>query len=219
VREACKALGIDPTGTYAIQGFGNAGQRAALLHQEMLGGGRLIGVCDSGGGLYNPGGMNVRELVTHKLTTGSVKGFPGAKPIDRDAVLELDSDILYPAAMENAIHQQNASRIRAKIICELANGPTSPEADRILNARGIHVIPDILASAGGVTVSYFEMVQDRYSHFWEEKDVHEKLDAKLTKAYQVVREAIREKNIPPRMAATVVSVARVAEAAELRGWV
>jgi len=219
VREACKALKLDPTGSYAIQGFGNAGQRAALLHQELLGGGKLVGVCDSRGGIVNPDGFNVKELVTYKLTKGTVNGFPGGNPVDRDAILELDVDILYPAAMENAITSKNAPRVKGKVICELANGPTTPEADQILNQKGIHVIPDILASAGGVTVSYFEMVQDKSSYFWEEKEVHQQLDKKITKAYQTVTEAIREKKVHPRMAATVVSVARVAEACELRGWV
>ena len=219
VREACKSLQVDPTDSYAIQGFGNAGQRAALLHQEILGGGKLIGVCDSRGGITNPEGLNVKELVTHKLKTGSVCGFPGSKAINRDAVLELDVDVLYPAAMENAISIKNAHNIKAKVICELANGPTTPEADLILNKKGFHVIPDILASAGGVTVSYFEMVQDHYAYFWEEKEVHDKLDKKLTKAYQTVNEAIREKRVNPRMAATIVSVARIAEVCELRGWV
>ncbi len=219
VREACKSLHLDPTGTYAIQGFGNAGQRAALLHQELLGGGKLIGVCDSQGGIYNPDGFNVKELVSYKLTNGTINDFPGSCPIDRDAVLELDVDILYPAAMENSITKKNAEEIKAKVICELANGPTSPEADEILNHKGVHIIPDILASAGGVTVSYFEMVQDKYAYFWEEKEVHDRLDKKITKAYKTVAEAIRDKNLSPRMAATVVSVARIAEACELRGWV
>lgn len=218
VREACKTLGIEPK-TFAIQGFGNAGQRAALLHKKILGGGKLVGVCDSRGGIYNPDGFDVEELVSYKLTKGSVSGFPGGLSMNRDAILELDADVLYPAAMENAITQENAHRIKAKIICELANGPTTPEADHILDSKGIHVIPDILASAGGVTVSYFEMVQDRYSYFWEEKEVHERLDKKLTKAYHTVAQAIQEKGICPRMAATVVAVARVAEACELRGWV
>jgi glutamate dehydrogenase (NAD(P)+) len=219
VREACRLLGVDPTGTFAIQGFGNAGQRAALLHQELLGGGRLIGVCDSRGGLVNPVGFDVTELVQHKLKTGSIAGFPGARSVPRDSILELDADILYPAAMENAITELNADRIKAKIVCELANGPTSPEADGILHRKGVHVIPDIVASAGGVTVSYFEMVQDNYMFFWDEKTVHQRLDEKLTDAYHTVQEAIREKNVHPRLAATVVAVARVAEACKLRGWV
>jgi glutamate dehydrogenase (NAD(P)+) len=219
VREACRMLRIDPTGTYAIQGFGNAGQRAALLHQEILGGGTLVAVCDSRGGLFNPRGLNPRDLVTHKLKTGSVVGFPGAEPLNRDAVLELPVDILYPAALENSINEQNVDRLKAKILCELANGPTTPEADPILAAKGIHVIPDILASAGGVTVSYFEMVQDNYSFFWDEGLVHERLDKKLTNAYRTVQEAVKEKKVHPRLGAMVVGVARVAEACKLRGWV
>jgi glutamate dehydrogenase (NAD(P)+) len=219
VREACKLHGIDPRGTYAIQGFGNAGQRAALLHQEILGGGTLVAACDSRGGVRNPRGLSPRDLVTHKLKTGSVVGFPGGEPYDRDAILELPVDILYPAALENAINEHNVDRIRAKVICELANGPTTPEADPVLASKGIHVIPDILASAGGVTVSYFEMVQDKYSFFWEESLVHERLDKKLTNAYRTVHEAVMEKGVHPRLGAMVVGVARVAEACKLRGWV
>jgi glutamate dehydrogenase (NAD(P)+) len=219
VREACKMRKIDPRGTYAIQGFGNAGQRAALLHQEILGGGTLVAVCDSRGGVFNSRGLNPRDLVTHKLKSGSVVGFPGAEPLNRDAVLELPVDILYPAALENSINELNADRIKAKVLCELANGPTTPEADPILAEKGIHVIPDILASAGGVTVSYFEMVQDSYSFFWDEELVHERLDKKLTNAYRTVQEAIKEKKVHPRLGAMVVGVARVAETCKLRGWV
>ncbi|MBN1465954.1 Glu/Leu/Phe/Val dehydrogenase [candidate division KSB1 bacterium] len=218
VREACNALQVDPE-TFAIQGFGNAGQRAALLHQELLGCGKLVGACDSKGGLYNPAGIDVKDLVTYKLTTGSVVNFPGARAVPRDSILELDVDILYPAALENSISQLNAKNIKARIICELANGPTTPDADLLLDKKGIHVIPDILASAGGVTVSYFEMVQDGTLDFWEEHVVHERLDKKLTKAYRTVQEAIREKKVHPRLAATIVGVARIAEACELRGWV
>jgi glutamate dehydrogenase (NAD(P)+) len=219
VREACRALGADPAKAFAIQGFGNAGQRAALLHREMLGGGRLVAVSDSRGAIFAAGGMEPEELVTHKLKTGSVLGFPGAKVIPHEALLELDVEVLYPAALENVITAENAPRIRARIICELANGPTTPEADIILNRKGIHVIPDILASAGGVTVSYFEMVQDSYSWFWDEGMVHARLDTKLTRAYHAVQEAVKEKNVHPRLGAMVVGVARVAEAAKLRGWV
>lgn len=218
VREACKSLNIEPN-TYAIQGFGNAGQRAALLHQKILGTGKLIAVCDSRGGIFNPEGFDAEELVHYKLHNGSVIGFPGSKEIERDSVLEMDVDILYPSALENSISDFNVNNIKAKIVCELANGPTTPEADLILHKNGIHVIPDILASAGGVTVSYFEMVQDKYSYFWDEDVVHERLDAKLTKAYKTVEEAIKEKKVHPRLAAMVVGVARVAEACKLRGWV
>jgi glutamate dehydrogenase (NAD(P)+) len=219
VREACKVMGVDPTSTFAIQGFGNAGQRIALLHPKLLGGGKLVAVCDSRGGIFNADGLNSEELVMYKLKTGTVVGFPGAKSIPRDSVLELDVDILYPAALENAIHSENVNKIKAKIVCELANGPTTPDADIILDKRGIHVIPDILASAGGVTVSYFEMVQDKSSFFWDEATVHGRLDEKMMKAYHTVQEAIREKKVRPRLAAMVVGVARVAEACKLRGWV
>ena len=219
VREACTVLGADPTKGFAIQGFGNAGQRAALLHREMLGGGKLVAVSDSRGAIFRGTGMDPEELVMHKLKTGSVLGFPGAKVIPHEALLELDVEVLYPAALENVITADNAPNIRARIICELANGPTTPEADIILNRKGIHVIPDILASAGGVTVSYFEMVQDNYSWFWDEELVHERLDRKLTRAYHTVQEAVREKKVHPRLGAMVVGVARVAEAAKLRGWV
>ncbi len=219
VREACKILNVDPTGKFAIQGFGNAGQRAALLHHELLGGGRLIAVSDSRGAIFNADGFDSKELVTHKLKTGTVLGFPKAKQIQHEELLELKVDVLYPAALENAISESNAKNIKAKIICELANGPTTPEADLILSKKGVHVIPDILASAGGVTVSYFEMVQDKYSFFWDENTVNERLDKKLTNAYHRVHEAVKEKNVHPRLAAMVVGVARVAEACKLRGWV
>lgn len=219
VREACNKIGIDPLGKFAIQGFGNAGQRAALLHHELLGGGKLIAASDSHAAIFNEEGFDSKELVKHKLKTGSVKDFPGSNEIPHEHLLELDVEVLYPAALENAISSSNAGNVKAKIICELANGPTTPEADLILNKNGVHVIPDILASAGGVTVSYFEMVQDKYSYFWEEDEIHKKLDRKITKAYSRVDEAVKEKKVHPRLAAMVVSVARVAEACKLRGWV
>jgi glutamate dehydrogenase (NAD(P)+) len=217
--EACKAFGIDPTGTYAIQGFGSTGQRAAMFHQELLGGGKLIAASDSSGAIYNPDGMNPKELVSHKLRTGSLKGFPDSRPINTDALLELNVDILYPSALENAINVGNAKSIRARIICELANGPTTPQADKILFEKGIHVIPDILANAGGVAASYLEMVQNRSADYWEERIVFERLDATMRKAYHSVHNAVRERSIHPRLGAMLVAVARVAQACKLRGWV
>lgn len=218
VREACKTFKIQPE-TYAIQGFGNAGQRVALLHKEILETGKLIAVSDSKAAIYNPNGFDPKELVTYKLKTGSVKDFPGSERISHEELLELKVDILYPAALENSITGENADKIQAKIICELSNGPTTPEADLILYEKKIHVIPDILASAGGVTVSYFEMVQDKYSYFWDEEVVHQRLDRKLTKAYHTVKDAMNDKKVHPRLAAMVVGVARVAEVCKLRGWV
>jgi len=219
VREACNTYGFDPTKEFAIQGFGDAGQRAALLHTEIFGGGKLIAASDSRGAIFNKDGFDPEDLVHHKLKTGTVLHFPGAKEIPHEAVLELDVEILYPAALENAINKKNAQKINARVVCELANGPTTPEADIILKKKNVHVIPDILASAGGVIVSYFEMVQDKSLFFWEEEEVHKHLDRKLTLAYKRVQEAIKEKNVHPRLAAMLVGVARVAQACKLRGWV
>jgi len=219
VREACKALGVDPKGKFAVQGFGNAGQFAALLHPEILGGGKLVAVSDSRGGVYNEAGINPREIVDHKLKTGAVKDFPGTKPITNEELLELDVDILYPAALENVITKDNAPNIKAKIVCELANGPTTPEADVILHQKGVHVIPDFLANAGGVTVSYFEQVQNTYNYYWSLADVHKQLDDKMTAAYHAVYNMHKEKGVHMRLAAYMVAVSRVAEAVKLRGWV
>jgi len=219
VREACNTYGFDPTKEFAIQGFGDAGQRAALLHTEIFGGGKLIAASDSRGAIFNKDGFDPEDLVHHKLKTGTVLHFPGAKEIPHEAVLELDVEILYPAALENAINKKNAQKINARVVCELANGPTTPEADIILKKKNVHVIPDILASAGGGIVSYFEMVQDKSLFFWEEEEVHKHLDRKLTLAYKRVQEAIKEKNVHPRLAAMLVGVARVAQACKLRGWV
>lgn len=219
VREACKMYGVDPTGTYAIQGFGSTGQRAAMFHQEIFGGGKLIAASDSTGAIYSQGGINPRELVSHKLKTGSVTDYPGSQPLERDRVLEVDVDILYPAALENAINLENANQIKARIVCELANGPTTPQADVILFDKGIHVIPDILANTGGVTVSYFEMVQNQYSFYWKESIVCQRLDAIMTRAYHTVRNAAQDRRVHPRMGAMLVAVSRVADACKLRGWV
>jgi glutamate dehydrogenase (NAD(P)+) len=219
VREACRAFGIDPTGSFAIQGFGSTGQRAAILHQELLGGGNLIAVSDSAGAIWNPHGLNTRKLVSHKLKTGSVTGFPDAQTIEPQDVLEMNVDILYPSALENAINSNNVDNIKARIICELANGPTTPQADQILFEKGCHVIPDILANAGGVTASYLEIVQNRSSDFWEEHVVFERLDRAMTRAYRSVHNAVQERKVAPRMGAMLVAVSRVAEACKLRGWV
>ncbi len=219
VREACKKYGVDPTGDYAIQGFGNAGQRAAMLHRDLLGGGNLVAVSDSRGAIYNKKGLNPMELVNHKLRTGSVMDFPESEPIDPDSLLELKVEILYPAALENVIHSKNANRIQARIICELANGPSSPQADAELFDKGIHVIPDILANAGGVTVSYLEMVQNRSSFYWNDLSINKRLDSTMISAYQAVHSSSYERKVSPRMGAMLVAVARVAESCKLRGWV
>jgi len=220
VREAAKALNLDVgKATYAIQGFGNAGQFAATLHPEILGGGTLIAASDSRGGVINRDGLDPHALIRHKRETGSVLEFPGSKPISNEDLLELDCDVLYPSALEGVITQKNAGDIKAKISCELANGPTTPEADKILFEKGIFVLPDFLANAGGVTVSYFEQVQNTYNYYWSLEDVHAQLDRKMTDAFVAVNEMQKKAKVHNRLAAYMVSVARVAEACKIRGWV
>jgi glutamate dehydrogenase (NAD(P)+) len=219
IREATKALGIESRGaTMAIQGFGNAGQFAATLGVELLGA-VIVAVSDSKGGIYNPAGLNADDVIEFKKKTGSVVGYPNAQPISNKDLLELEVDILVPSALENAITAQNAARIKAKIVAELANGPTTPEADVILYKNGVYVIPDFLCNAGGVTVSYFEMVQNAYDRYWSEETVHERLDEKMTLAFHAVHDKAQELKIHKRLAAYCVAVERVAEAVRLRGWV
>ena len=218
-REAAKAKGIDLKGAEAaVQGFGNAGQFGAQLGQEILGL-KIIAVSDSKGGVINKAGMDANELIRFKLTEGSVVGFPGADSITNEELLELPVTVLFPSALENQITQTNADRIKAKFSCELANGPTTPEADEILHANGVFVLPDFLANAGGVTVSYFEQVQNTYNYYWALDEVHARLDEKMTNAFKAVYSLQQEQGINMRQAAYLVSVARVAEACKLRGWV
>ncbi len=220
VREAAKELGLDAAGSsFAVQGFGNAGQYAATLMDEILGCKKLVAVSDSRGGVYNPKGINAEEIVRYKLETGKVGDFPGTEPISNEQLLELDVDILFPSALENCITDKNAGNVKAKIIAELANGPTTPEADTILHKNGQYVIPDFLCNAGGVTVSYFEMVQDSYNFFWELPLVHQRLDNKMTDAFHAVHEMREKHSAHNRLAAYLVSIQRVAEAMKLRGWV
>ncbi len=220
VREACKKINLDPSkATYAVQGFGNAGQFAATLHKEVLGGGKLIAASDSRGGVQNPDGMDPHALVKYKLETGSVEGFPGSKPISNEELLVMECDILYPSALENVITDKNANDIKCKVICELANGPTTPEADKILYEKGIFVLPDFMANAGGVTVSYFEQVQNTYNYYWPIEEVHAQLDRKMTDAFNANYETSQKKKVHMRLAAYMVAVARVAEACKMRGWV
>lgn len=220
VREALKLRNLDPKKTtYAIQGFGNAGQFAATLHPEILGGGTMLAASDSRGGVFSAGGIDPHALVKHKLETGSVVGFPGTKPITNEALLELEADVLYPSALEGVITKNNAERIKAKISCELANGPTTPDADKILHQRGVFVLPDFMANAGGVTVSYFEQVQNTYNYYWSLPDVHAQLDRRMTEAFKAVHDMHKANNVHMRLAAYMVAVSRVAEACKLRGWV
>ncbi len=218
LREAGKVLGIDlkdaPT---AIQGYGNAGSFAHQLGIEMLGL-KVVAVSDSRGGIYNEDGLDYNNVLAHKQKTGSVAGFPGTKEISNEELLELDVTVLFPSALENVITEDNAANIKAKFSIELANGPTTPEADNILHKNGVYVIPDFLANAGGVTVSYFEMVQNSYNYYWEEALVHARLDAKMTAAFHAVHETAQEHKVHNRLAAYLVAVNRVAEVVKLRGW-
>jgi glutamate dehydrogenase (NAD(P)+) len=219
LREAGKALGIDLKGaTTAIQGYGNAGTFAHKLGEELLGL-KVVAVSDSRGGIYNPDGMAYDEVFAHKQSTGRVGGFPGSKTITNEELLELDVTVQIPSALESVITKDNADKIKAKISVELANGPTTPEADHILHKNGVYVIPDFLANAGGVTVSYFEMVQNAYDYYWTEELVHERLDQKMTSAFHAVHEAAQEHKVHNRLAAYIVSINRVAEVVKLRGWV
>lgn len=220
IREAAQALNLDTQGaTMAIQGYGNAGQYAAILGQEILGA-TIVAISDSQGGVYDPDGIDPVKAIAHKQRYGSVKDFTatGATPISNQDLLELDVDILAPSAMENVITERNAANIKAQIIAELANGPTTPEADEILYANGRYIIPDFLCNAGGVVVSYFEMVQNAYNYYWDEATVDARLDAKITPAFHAVHKRAQQLNVNNRIAAYCVAVERVAEAVRLRGW-
>lgn len=219
LREAAKVLDLEMKGaTAAVQGYGNAGTFGHKLGEELLGL-KIVAVSDSRGGIYNPDGLPYEEVMAHKQSTGKVAGFKGSKEISNEELLELDVDVLMPSALENVITKDNAGNIKAKVSVELANGPTTPEADKILFENGVYVIPDFLANAGGVTVSYFEMVQNAYDYYWEEDLVHERLDRKMTAAFHAVHEAAQKHKVHNRVAAYMVAVARVAEAMQLRGWV
>jgi glutamate dehydrogenase (NAD(P)+) len=219
IREAATAYGIDLQGKpMAIQGFGNAGQYAALLGENALEL-KLIAASDSKGGVYNPKGINVEELIDYKIKNGKVSGFPGADEITNEELLKLEVVVLIPSALENVITRENAQRINCKILCELANGPTTPEADDILYEKGVVVLPDFLANAGGVTVSYLEQVQNTYNLYWEIEEIHWRLKEKMTRAFNSVYEMSQGRKINMRQAAYLVAVARVAEACKLRGWV
>jgi glutamate dehydrogenase (NAD(P)+) len=219
LREWGKVTGFDLKGaTAAVQGYGNAGTFAHKLGEEILGL-KIVAVSDSRGGIYNPDGLKYGEVYAHKQKTGKVAGFKGAKELTNEELLELDVDVLFPSALENVITDKNAGDIKAKVSVELANGPTTPEADQILHKAGVYVIPDFLANAGGVTVSYFEMCQNAYDYYWDEPTVHERLDKKMTTAFHAVHETAQEHKVHNRLAAYMVSVKRVAEAVSLRGWV
>ncbi len=219
VREAADVLDLDLTGgTAAVQGYGNAGQFAHKLGEEVLGL-KVVAISDSKGGVYQPDGIPFEDGVAWKKKTGSVTNMPDTQPLTNEALLESEVTVLFPAALENVITAVNAGNIKAKIVAELANGPTTPEADQILNHNGVYVIPDFLCNAGGVTVSYFEQVQNAYDYYWDLDLVHQRLDAKMTSAFHAVHRMAQSMGVHNRLAAYLVAVQRVAEACKLRGWV
>jgi glutamate dehydrogenase (NAD(P)+) len=218
LRQAAHELEIElAKATVAIQGYGNAGMHAHTLVQELFGS-KVVAVSDSRGGIYRKEGLDQAAVSEHKAKTGSVVDFPGSQPITNEALLELDVDVLLPSALENVITQANASQIKAKIVGELANGPTTPEADVILHRNGVFVIPDFLCNAGGVTVSYFEQVQNANFDKWKIEYVHQRLDETMTAAFDAVFDMRSEMNVHSRLAAYLVAVKRVAEACRARGW-
>ncbi len=219
LREAAKMLNVDLNGqTMALQGFGNVGRYTGLLAEEMLGL-KVVAVGDEDGGIYNKNGIDMHALAQQCDRTGSVVNLPETEPISNEDLLQLNVTVLIPAALENVITEDNADQIKARIVPELANGPTTPEADKILHDKDICVIPDILANAGGVTVSYFETVQNICNYYWSLEEVHKRLDDKITSAFVAVYDMHLKQKVNMREAAYLVSVARVAEACKLRGWV
>lgn len=219
IREMAKHLGINLQGaTCAIQGFGNVGSFATKLATEILGM-KVVAVSDEFGGIYSEKGLDYGVVSQHLKRTGKVVDCPDTEAVSNQDLLTLKVDVLIPAAIENQLTGENADKIQAKFVAELANGPTTPAADNILYDRGIPVIPDFLCNAGGVTVSYFEMVQNSYQFYWEEDMINDRLDKLMTKAFHDVIRMASSKNVDNRVGAYLVSVNRVAEAVRLRGWV
>jgi glutamate dehydrogenase (NAD(P)+) len=215
-QEAAKIKNIPLNGaTAAVQGFGNAGGILARFFHEA--GVKVVAVTDSKGGAYNPKGLDIPALLKHKETTGVVSGFQESDSISNEKILELECDILAPSALENVLTLKNAHKVRAKIIAEAANGPTTPGADKIFFEKGIMVLPDILANAGGVTVSYFEWVQDLQGFFWDEDNVNRQLQRIMTGSFQDVYKISQKHNVSMRTAAYMVAIDRVASATLVRG--
>jgi glutamate dehydrogenase (NAD(P)+) len=216
VREAVKKLGINlQASTVAVQGFGNAGQYASLLLEEM--GAKVVAVSDSQGGIHNKNGIHVISLRKHKEKMGSVVGFPDSKSISNEEILETECTILVPAALENQITKKNASKVTARLVAEAANGPTTPEADETLYKNKTLVIPDVLANSGGVTVSYFEWLQNLRREYWTEEQVNSILDKKMTRAFSDVYETHEKYQVNMRKASIALAAGRVTEAIKTRG--
>jgi glutamate dehydrogenase (NAD(P)+) len=215
-REAAKHLGLDLAGaTIAIQGFGNVGSVSADLLAKA--GAKIVAITDWKGGVYDAGGLDIAKMLDYARDHKTIEGFPGGEPIDNERLFALDADVLIPAALENQITAENAGGIRAKIVIEAANGPTTPDAHKLLHERGVFVVPDILANSGGVTVSYFEWVQDRYGYFWEEREVNERLERKMCEAFDDVLQTSLKYTVDLRTAAYVVAISRVGTVTRMRG--
>ena len=217
MEEALKDAGIDPDGvTVAIQGFGNVGSWAAQLAHQ--GGYKVVAVSDVNGGIYNASGIDISKLQGFQAETESVVGFPGTESITNDQLLELEVDVLMPAALGEEVRKSNADQLRCKMLIEAANHPVTPIADQILNDRGITIVPDILANAGGVIVSYFEWTQNIQQFRWEEEEVNKQLALRMNSGYRIIRDFAANKGCTLREAAYAIAVARVTEAAHLRGY-
>ncbi len=217
LKQAARHLGIDPSvSTCVVQGFGQVGSCAARLFAET--GGAVIAVSDSRSGVYDPAGLDLEALAAHKSAHGSLADFPNAQAISNQELLALECDFLIPAALGGVIHDDNADRVRAKVVVEGANAPTTPAADRALHDRGVMVIPDILANAGGVTVSYFEWVQNLQQFFWEEERVNRDLEKRMVRAWDQVFEEHQTRSVSLRCAAHIIAIDRVARAERLRGF-
>ena len=216
LREACRVKNMDLKGSrVAIHGFGNAG--ANIAHMVADDGAKVVAICDSNTGLYSESGIDVREAIRYKKQNETLVGLPGAKEIACTDVLTVDCDILLPSALENAITLENVHDVKAKIIAELANGPTTPASDRVLADKGVFLVPDILANAGGVTVSYYEWVQDQYSFFWSEKQINETLEQTMRTAFSAVYDTAKRYDTDMRTGGYILAVDRVAEATRVRG--
>jgi len=218
IRESARKQDIDlGSASVAVQGYGNAGSNAALIGARQFKA-KIVSASDSRGVAYNPEGIDPEKLLEHKKESGTVAGTPDTKTITAEEQLALDVNIFIPAALENAINKDNADSIQAKIVAEFANGPTTPEADTILAKKGIEVIPDFLCNAGGVTVSYYEMVQNLNNESWSKNKVHEKLDDSISKAYADTCAEADKHKVDLRCGAGALAVARVAAAIQKKGW-
>ena len=215
-REAMKKLSKPIEGSrVVVQGFGNVGSISALEMHKL--GAKVVAVSDVTGGIYNPDGLDIEDLIKHMSQSGRVTTYPHGKVIDNEQLFKVECDILIPAALENQIHRGNADNITAKLIVEGANGPTTTEADRILRSKGVMIVPDILANAGGVTVSYFEWVQGLQSFFWSEDEIFERLQRIMINAFDSCWAMSQRKGVDMRTAGSILAISRVAEATQLRG--